>query len=354
MNTIDALGHRIVFSENGYATLNEQLAQKQYSKLFLLVDSHTHEHCAAYFLQQLSSTQDIEIIEIEPGESHKQIDTCMGVWETLSDFGGDRKSLLINLGGGVVTDLGGFVAATFKRGIDFINVPTSLLAMVDAAVGGKTGVDLGVLKNQIGVITPPTLVLVDPQYLQTLPEQEFRSGYAEMLKHGLIADPAYFEQLSAYPPKEVVLLTAIHHSIHLKNEVVLKDPKEAHLRKILNFGHTLGHAIESYFLTATDRPTLLHGEAIAIGMILEAYLSTRICGLPLASAKRIKEVFSAIYPKIVFDSTGIEGVLDLLQHDKKNTHGSINYVLLSTIGIPEIDVAVSEDLYPEAFAFYQA
>ena len=354
MNTIDALGHHIVFSENGYATLNEQLTEKQYSKLFLLVDSHTHEHCAAYFLQQLSSTQDIEIIEIEPGEAHKQIDTCMGVWETLSDFGGDRKSLLINLGGGVVTDLGGFVAATFKRGIDFINVPTSLLAMVDAAVGGKTGVDLGVLKNQIGVITPPTLVLVDPQYLQTLPEQEFRSGYAEMLKHGLIADPAYFEQLSAYPPKEAVLLAAIHHSIHLKNEVVLKDPKEAHLRKILNFGHTLGHAIESYFLTATDRPTLLHGEAIAIGMILEAYLSTRICGLPLATANRIKEVFSAIYPKVVFDSTVIEGVLDLLQHDKKNTHGSINYVLLSAIGTPEIDVAVSEDLYPETFAFYQA
>jgi len=352
MEAIQSLGHQIVFSETGYLKLNQHIEAKNYSKIFLLVDSHTHEYCLGLFLQQLAVKQDIEIIEIESGEIHKNIETCLGVWETLSDFGGDRKSLLINLGGGVVTDLGGFVAATFKRGIDFINVPTTLLSMVDAAVGGKTGVDFGVLKNQIGVITPPELVLVDSNFLKTLPEQEFRSGYAEMLKHGLIADAAYFEKLAHYPITNDQLDTAIHHSISIKNKVVKEDPREANVRKILNFGHTLGHAIESYFLTAEDRPTLLHGEAIAIGMVLEAYLSIDLCGLTVTEAERIKAVFLNIYPKVSFDETTIYGVLDLLQHDKKNSHGSINYALLKKIGTPQIDVAVPEAAYKDTFAFY--
>src|SRR5690606_10460310 len=207
----------------------------------------------------------------------KNIKTCLKVWEALSEADADRKSLLINLGGGVPTDLGGFVASTFMRGIDFINIPTTLLSMVDASVGGKTGVDLGPLKNQIGLINQPQMVLVFPNFLRTMDPRELKSGYAEMLKHGLILDAEYWKQLRK--GGDFTKAAAIQRSIALKNKVVLEDPREMGLRKILNFGHTLGHAIESHCLERPDRETLLHGEAIAIGMILEAYLSHRLTGL---------------------------------------------------------------------------
>ena len=351
MEPIASLGHDVVFSTQGYTALEALLQQKDYSKSFILVDSTTHQHCIPHFLSQLQQSYDFEIIEIDPGEERKNLTTCTGVWEALSELGADRHSLIINLGGGVVTDLGGFVAACYKRGIDFINIPTTLLAMVDAAVGGKTGVDLGVLKNQVGIILPPALVLVDPSYLHTLPKEEFRSGYAEMLKHGLITDAAYFRQLAAYPPQEEVLPQLIHKSVAIKNKVVLEDPREAGLRKILNFGHTLGHAIESYFM-GSGKNRLLHGEAIAIGMVLEAYLSTQCCQLDTAAADEIKAVFGAIYPKVAFTAADITAILALLQHDKKNTHGKVQFVLLEALGIPKIDVQVPQELFAPAFEYY--
>lgn len=351
---IPALDYKVVFGETGFKELQQLIQENDYSVIFLLVDSNTHEHCLPVFLPLLATDRPIEIIEMETGEEHKHLHTCLGVWETLSDNGADRNSLLINLGGGVVTDLGGFVAATFKRGIDFINIPTSLLAMVDASVGGKTGVDLGVLKNQIGVIVPPKMVWVNDSFLETLPAEQMRSGYAEMLKHGLIADPAYWEKLADYGQLTTEkLLPTIHHSVSIKNNVVCQDPTEKGLRKILNFGHTLGHAIESYALENKDQRTLLHGEAIAVGMILEAFLSVSLCGLPLAQAEEIKKVFSSIFPKESFSVTAQQDILKLLIFDKKNSHGQINFMLLEAIGKPVIDVHVPSEMFAAAFAFYE-
>ncbi|MEY4462264.1 MAG: hypothetical protein RLY98_804, partial [Bacteroidota bacterium] len=264
MQTIQANNYPVHFNEKGYEALNSHLKTTKYSNVFIITDSNTNEYCLHKFLPYLETDLTIEIIEFEAGEINKNIDTCIEVWKVLTDLGADRKSLVINLGGGVVTDLGGFVASTFKRGVDFINIPTTLLSMVDASVGGKTGVDLGNLKNQIGVINVPTMVLIDTQYLETVPQNELRSGLAEMLKHGLIFDKNYWEQfldISTIDFSDLDLL--IHRSVVIKNEIVMQDPTEKNIRKALNFGHTLGHAIESYFLENENKTTLLHGEAIA-------------------------------------------------------------------------------------------
>jgi 3-dehydroquinate synthase len=303
-------------------------------------------------MAKLEGRSGCEIIEMAAGELHKNISTCTRLWESLSELEADRKSLLINLGGGVVTDLGGFVASAFKRGMHFINVPTSLLAMVDASIGGKTGVDLGTLKNQIGVINQPEMVLVVTEFLKTLDERQLQSGFAEMLKHGLIRDEIYWNTLKQLKGFDA-LDRAIYDSIAIKNGVVLKEPTEQHLRKILNYGHTLGHAIESYFLTSEDKPVLLHGEAIAVGMVLEGYLSHRITGMNMSQLEEIKRTFRERYKKVEFSENDMDGILSLLKHDKKNTHGNINFVLLKGIGETEIDCKVPQELYTEAFSYYK-
>lgn len=350
---ITAKGYNVEFSNKQYLILNNFVKNNQYSYVIILVDSNTEKLCLHQFLSQFSTENPLEIISINAGELHKHIETCSGVWEALSELGADRKSLLINLGGGVVTDLGGFVASTFKRGIDFINIPTTLLSMVDASVGGKTGVDLGALKNQVGVIVNPKMVLIDSQYLNTLPSEEYRSGYAEMLKHGLIHDKTFWDKLSNYKKiSSDEIKELIYHSVGIKNQVVLKDPNEYGIRKTLNFGHTLGHAIESFCLTHSEKNTLLHGEAIAIGMILEAYLSTQLTGLSSDQCNNIKEVFNSIYPKVDFNKKNIDAILDLLQYDKKNSHGKIKFVLLEAIGKTVIDVEVPDELFSKAFQYY--
>ncbi|MDG1761468.1 MAG: 3-dehydroquinate synthase [Flavobacteriaceae bacterium] len=352
MKSIQSHYSFVHFESKGYESLNALLKNKQYSKLFVLVDTNTHEHCLSVFLEQLERVA-IEIIEIEAGEEHKHLDTCMGVWEALSELGADRKSLLMNLGGGVVTDLGGFVACTFKRGIDYVNIPTTLLSMVDASVGGKTGVDLGNLKNQIGVISEPQMVLVDPNYLSTLPDEEVRSGYAEMLKHGLIADLNYWNTLKDYKSiHSGELLPLIHRSIEIKNKVVTEDPREDSIRKTLNFGHTLGHAIESHFLSHPSKKKLLHGEAIAIGMVLAGYLSHHLCGFSKEYMLDIKSVMHAIYPKVDIATSDIAPIIELMKYDKKNAHGSINFILLKDIGVHDIDITVDNELIYKAFQFY--
>jgi len=352
MNSLVTGTYAVHFNETAYTALNTHLNESSYSKVFILVDENTHEHCLPNFLSEISTAIDFEIIEIESGEIHKNIETCTGVWEALSELDADRKSLLINLGGGVLTDLGGFVASTFKRGIKFINVPTTLLAMVDASVGGKTGVDLGSLKNQIGLINQPEMVLVVPTFLKTLEERQLNSGFAEMLKHGLIRDNTYWKELQSREGFENIE-DSIYHSIQIKNAVVIQDPTEEHLRKILNFGHTLGHAIESYFLENEDQNSLLHGEAIAIGMILEGYLSNQLCDLPLIQLTDIKTTFLKRYKKIEFQSADIESVLSLLKFDKKNENGQINFVLLRSIGEPVIDVQIPTEMFQDAFAYYK-
>jgi 3-dehydroquinate synthase len=351
MESIFSDAYAVHFNTIAYTALNTHLAEANYSIIYILVDENTHELCLPQFMAEISGRYHFEIIEIASGEINKTIETCVGVWEALSELGADRKSLVINLGGGVLTDLGGFVASTFKRGINFINVPTTLLSMVDASVGGKTGVDLGVLKNQIGVINQPVMVLVIPDFLDTLEERQVTSGFAEMLKHGLIRDESYWTTLKATTSLQEIK-QQILPSIIIKNNVVLQDPTEQGLRKILNFGHTLGHAVESYRLESKKKATLLHGEAIAIGMILEAYLSHKLTGLTLVALEEIKATFLNHYDNIVFSDEDISKISELMKYDKKNSHGNINFVLLNSIGEAQIDITVPTELIRESFAYY--
>lgn len=350
MEPVKSQTYEVHIGELAQAALNQHIAKNSYSKIVVLVDENTKKYCLPLFKKMIEFPID-SIFGIESGEENKHIHTCLQVWEHLSNFDADRKSLLINLGGGVLTDLGGFVASTFKRGIDFINIPTTLLSMVDASIGGKTGVDLGTLKNQIGVINQPQMVLVFPEFLKTLDPRQLKSGYAEMLKHGLIKDVAYWMALRE--EGKFSEASSIQRSIAIKNDVVLVDPNEKGLRKILNFGHTLGHAIESYCLDNPNKKTLLHGEAIAIGMILEGYLSHELKGLPKLSLGEIKETFLQYFEKVEFDSNDIDAVLKLLKYDKKNSHGDINFVLLQSIGDAVTDVKIPDHLFYKAFEYYR-
>lgn len=353
MNPISTNNSKIVFNKTGYSALNEYIKTNNFSSIFVLVDSNTHKYCLPHFLNYLKIDLPIEIIEIEPGEIHKTIHTCSEVWNAISELGADRKSLMINLGGGVITDLGGFVACTFKRGIKYINVPTSLLAMVDASVGGKTGVDLGTLKNQIGVISSGDLVLIDSNFLKTLPENQFNSGIAEMLKHGLITSDDYWNKMVSYLNDGENLDELIYESIQIKSNVVAEDPNEEGLRKTLNFGHTLGHAIESYFLNSTRKKELLHGEAIAAGMILATFISYKQLSFPIEKLNKIKETIIKLFKRIEFAESDYKRIMELMKYDKKNHHGNIYFVLLNDIGKPELDCIVDNDLIIEAFKFYQ-
>ena len=355
MSYLQANGYPIYFYEQGYEALNQFLTDAKYSSIFVLVDSQSNEYCLPKFLPYLATEIPIEIVEFESGESSKNVDTCVQIWNVLTELGADRKSVIINLGGGVVTDLGGFVASTFKRGIDFIHVPTTLLAMVDASVGGKNGVDLGNLKNQIGVINVPQLVIIDSHYLETLPQNEMRSGLAEMLKHGLIFDKAYWEKfLDLKQLDSADLDDLIFRSIEIKNEIVMQDPTENGIRKALNFGHTLGHAIESYFLENENKKTLLHGEAIAVGMILESYLSWHKNLISETEFKQIKTTISGIFETVTFEDSDIEPILDLLIHDKKNEYGTVQFALIEGIGNVKINQTAEIQLLVDAFNQYKA
>ncbi|MFA5299731.1 MAG: 3-dehydroquinate synthase, partial [Lutibacter sp.] len=277
MQPILSNNYYVNFNEDAYQKLNIFISGYNPSIIFILVDQNTNNYCLSILLEALETVAEIEIIEIEAGEENKNLDTCTGVWNALTELGADRKSLMINLGGGVITDLGGFVASTFKRGIAFVNIPTTLLSMVDASVGGKTGVDLGVLKNQIGLFSDPEMVLIDTHYLETISDRELRSGLAEIIKYGITYDIRLWNEINNFKEINIGAISKlIHRSIEIKNEVVTKDPKEKGLRKVLNFGHTLGHAIESYFLESEDKENLTHGEAIAIGMVTEAFISQKL------------------------------------------------------------------------------
>lgn len=354
MNPIVADTYSVNFNEAGYTKLNETVSKLNPSIIFVLVDTNTHNYCLPKFLPKLETTAPIEIIEIEDGELNKNIDTCVGVWNALADLNADRKSLMINLGGGVVTDLGGFVACTFKRGMPYINVPTTLLSMVDASVGGKTGVDLGNLKNQVGVISNGEMVLIDTEFLQTLPDLELRSGLSEMLKHGLIKSRSHWEdskKITDFQPEH--LNNLIRDSIQIKFDVVNDDPNEKGIRKMLNFGHTLGHAIESYFLESSEKLSLLHGEAIAIGMILEAYLSYRLNNLSEGDLNEIVEVMNKQYDSVSFTDVDIKEIIELLKHDKKNERGKVLFALLEELGRIKLDCTVDNQLIIEAFEFFE-
>ncbi|ALL07631.1 3-dehydroquinate synthase [Pedobacter sp. PACM 27299] len=349
MNVIESSGHNIHF-ESELAPLAQIIEEGNYSKVFIFVDRNTSEFCLPLLQGMLDDYTNFDLIETDPGEENKNIDFCIGIWKTLLDFEADRKCLMINLGGGVITDMGGFIASTYKRGIDFINIPTTLLAQVDASVGGKTGIDIDNVKNMVGTFALPQAVFIETSFLKTLPERELLSGFAEMIKHGLIVDAAYYERLKVADYKNIAPIE-VHRSVEIKNEVVTEDPQEKGRRKILNFGHTIGHAVESYALI-NDKAPLTHGEAIAIGMVAEAYLSSTNNTLTSEELEDITRYILSIYPAYHIKKESFTDLLGFMQSDKKNEHGQIMFSLLSKIGVCDYNCIVTEKDILEALAYY--
>lgn len=300
------------------------------SKKIIIVDENTHDYCLEYLITTFEDLKDAEIMLLPAGEENKVMEVCFQVWNALTEYEIGRKDLIINLGGGVVTDMGGFIAAIYKRGVDFIHIPTTLLGMVDASIGGKTGIDLGVYKNQLGVFVEPKKVFIDPIFLETLPSNEIWNGFAEILKHALITDRGYWEKLGKVKTEdELKDLELIQNAAKIKEEIVLRDPKETGERKLLNFGHTIGHALEGFLLEREE--TISHGHAVAIGMLLESRLSNHIGILP---DKDLAEIESMLlkFPMIDLTENEIDQIIAIMRNDKKNREGSIKGVLILEIG----------------------
>ncbi|MEY4610263.1 MAG: 3-dehydroquinate synthase [Bacteroidota bacterium] len=330
-------------------SLSQFLAQNTYDKIAVLVDEHTNKHCFPLIASLLPKGS--LKIQIKSGEEHKTIATCEKVWEALTRANMDRHGLMINLGGGVIGDLGGFCASTYKRGIDFIQIPTTLLAQVDASVGGKLGIDFHGLKNHIGVFQLPKTVLIDPAFIQSLPERQQRSGFAEIIKHCLIRDGHMWDQISHLSFEETDLAKLIAHSVAIKQAVVEEDPKEKGLRKILNFGHTLGHAIETYLMDLGKRK-ILHGEAIACGMIMEAFLSYERGLIELTDLESIETYLFETYGRVVLKEEEIPAILKLTAQDKKNKGSEIRFSLLTGLGDCGYDIPVSSSEMKKAIQYY--
>jgi len=338
----------LIFGNLSEVSFNEIVKNKfPDSKFVILTDDNVAENWIEYLSTEFEALHGAEIIQLPPGEENKNLEICQSVWEALSEYEISRNDVIINFGGGVITDMGGFIASTFKRGLRFINVPTTLLAQVDASIGGKTGIDLGAHKNQIGIFSDPDFVFIDSQFLSTLPKEQLYSGFAEMLKHGLIADKKYWQKLlTVSPDKFDELLPLIKESIKIKKSIVEKDYHEKNIRKNLNFGHTVGHAIEGYFLSKNQ--PLLHGNAVAYGMIAESFISFK---MNLISEIELNEITIAInhrYDKLNLSEESFSEILNLLKNDKKNSKGEINFTLLKGIGNAVFDQKVSEDLILEA------
>ena len=358
MNTEYILTHLrypLIVAEDSYHTLAKILKNDADAgcSFFILVDENTHQHCLPQLITNIEALTTAEIIEIDSGEDNKTLVTCTQLWEILTELGADRQSVLINLGGGVITDMGGFVAATYKRGIRFYNIPTTLLAQVDASTGSKTGVDLGGLKNQVGLFADPQAVFINPGFLRTLPNEQLQSGFGEIVKHALIADTDYWDMVKSEEYYEVVNWgRLIRPSLDIKSNIVLKDPTEKGLRKLLNFGHTIGHALETFALE-NIRP-LLHGQAIALGMLAEAWLSTKLTGLTEEEFNEIQLVILSNFDVFQFEEANFERIFELMGHDKKNVAGKVRLTLLSQIGTGEYNISCDETLLRESLKYLVA
>jgi len=325
------------FGPDGYDGLDALLQELAPSKTFLLVDSNT-THCLSVFVPKLGQLDAaFEVLEVPPGEESKSLEVAANLWSVLLEYGADRNSLIINVGGGVVCDLGAFIAATFKRGIPFVNVPTSLLAMVDASVGGKNGINFAGLKNQLGTFTQPNYVLIDPDFLTSLPQQEWESGHAEMLKHALLSGTNWAEALQLEPA--TLALYEIQQSVAFKAAIVREDFKETGKRKVLNLGHTTGHAWESYAAVSGNPCT--HGAAVIQGLHV-ALLLSGLQDEQYALAKR--------YPWIKVEDDALTPLWERQLQDKKNTHGEVRYVLLEELGKPIWDVQITREQWTQALS----
>lgn len=333
--------------------LLSEIASTKHDRLFILADSNTSKLCLPIFTSQLSGFNP-QLITIEPDDTHKTLESLSHVWAEMGAGGGTRHSLLVNIGGGMVTDLGGFAASTFKRGIKYINIPTTLLSMVDASVGGKTGINFGGLKNEIGVFNNAQAVILDTIFLRTMDSENIRSGYAEMIKHALISSEAMWAELLAFDldnPDLNVLRRLVADSVKVKERIVEQDPTERGLRKALNLGHTAGHAFES--LAMRRGTPLLHGYAVAYGLVCELFLSCVKCGFPTDKMRQTVGAIKEIYGKAMITCEDYPELFELMTHDKKNTAGTINFTLLGSIGDIKIDNIATQEEIHEALDFYR-
>ena len=334
-------------------SLNMAISRSPHDKLFVMVDEHTYRHCLP-LIQSFPCMENATCICIGAGDIHKNIETLAHVWKELGDNGATRHSLLINLGGGMVTDLGGFAASTFKRGINYINIPTTLLAMVDASVGGKTGINFNGLKNEIGVFSPAQSVLIATEFLKSLDMNNILSGYAEMLKHGLISTTEHWAELLKFDMNEIdyqALQTLVDKSVKIKEDIVLQDPYEKGIRKALNLGHTVGHAFESLAME-TNRP-VLHGYAVAWGIVCELYFSHLKVGFPKDKLRQTLQFIKDNYGVFVFDCKQYDRRYEFMTHDKKNNAGIINFTLMGEIGDIRINQSASKQEIMDMLDFYR-
>lgn len=343
---------RVIISRHLKTELAEAITECEHDRIFVLVDETTNKLCWSLVKDYLC-LKDAQTIIIGATDRRKNLDTLVHVWESLQQGKATRHSLLINLGGGMVTDLGGFAASTYKRGINFINIPTTLLAMVDASVGGKTGINFGGFKNEIGVFNDAEFVLLDTNWLRTLDEENIRSGYAEMLKHGLIADDTMWAELINFnlaQPDLRQLASMLNKSVRIKERIVTEDPHEKGIRKALNLGHTFGHAFESW---AMKRQPLLHGYAVAFGLIAELYLATTQTDFPTERMRQTVNFIRAYYGSLPITCNDYPELIGLMHHDKKNRGNEINVTLLGGIGDIRIDQTITEEDIKEALDFFR-
>jgi len=341
------------FTNNAAVELQSYLSSHKHDKIFVLVDTVTAEKCLPLLVSAFAGAP-FTSVTIEAGDINKNIRQVCTVWDMLSQRGASRHSLLINVGGGMVTDLGGFAGATFKRGLHTLNIPTTLMASVDAAVGGKTGVNYNGLKNEIGSFYTPDGVIIDCTFLHTLDRDNLLSGYAEMIKHGLISDRKTFYDTIAFDIEQLdmeKLASLVCASVAIKERIVKEDVTETGIRKALNFGHTVGHAFES--LSIARNSAVLHGHAVAFGMICELYLSHKVCRMPVEILRQVTNFVKTQYPPFVFTCDDYETIYELMTHDKKNEAGQIRFTLLGDVGNVLINQEVSRSLVLESFDFYR-
>ena len=344
---------KVVISGNLERDLVNAISECEHDRIFVLTDETTQQLCWPK-IKNFKALKNSTPIIIKATDTHKNLDTLSQVWQALSNGGATRHSLMINLGGGMVTDLGGFAASTFKRGIDFINIPTTLLAMVDASVGGKTGINFGGLKNEIGVFSDSRFVIINTQFLDTLEHDNICSGYAEMLKHGLISDERTWAELVTFDldtPDLSQLQRMVAESIKVKERIVEADPHEHGIRKALNLGHTMGHAFESF---AMRRGTpILHGYAVAYGLISELYMSARKTAFPTDRMHQTVRFIRENYGTFNITCDDYPTLIELMRHDKKNTSGIINFTLLGNVGDIRINQTANEEEIKEALDFFR-
>lgn len=349
---INGAGNHVIIGDDQFQSLNRFIKKNKYNKFIIICDENSAQHCLPTLLFNCDDLLEAELIEIDSGEENKTLETCMQIWGAFQGMDIDRNTLILNLGGGVITDMGGFIASVYKRGIDFVNIPTTLLAMVDASVGGKNGVDLLSVKNQIGTITQPQLVIINPVFLNTLSERQIKNGMAEILKIAMIQDEEFHKTLSKIKTlKEFTSTEIIFHAVWLKYQVVKQDPTEKHLRKCLNFGHSIGHALESACLD--EKKDIFHGEAIAAGMMMESYIAYQLKQCSKSVLNTVEKTIKKYYSQISISTSIEKKLLEHIKHDKKNINGKWMFAIANQIGSFQLIEATNSNLIKESITYYK-